>query len=263
MATHSEIRDFWEHRLEGDWTESGVGYRALGRPFNTWMYRVREEVFLREVGRLGPRGARVLDAGSGTGFYVDLWERLGAGEITGCDMTDAAVERLRGRFPRHRFVRQDVSELDAFEDAGFDAVSCMDVLFHITDDDRYAAAFAALGRVVRPGGTLVISENCLQRPEQRGEHQVNRTLETITSLADRAGFDVVRRVPMLMLMNAQVDAALPWRKTWGGILRAVTVTGPTGWLAGAALYQVDRRLVRGRGESPTTELLLLRKRDRG
>lgn len=74
MATHSELRDFWENRLEDDWTESGVGYRALGRPFNTWMYRVREEVFLREVGRLGPRGARVLDAGSGTGFYVDLWE---------------------------------------------------------------------------------------------------------------------------------------------------------------------------------------------
>lgn len=262
MATHSELRDFWENRLEGDWTESGVGYRALGRPFNTWMYRVREEVFLREVGRLGPRGGRVLDAGSGTGFYVDLWERLGAGEITGCDMTDAAVERLRGRFPEHRFVRQDVSELDAFEDEGFDAASCMDVLFHITDDERYEAAFDNLGRVLRPGGTLVISENCLQRPEQRGEHQVNRSLESITALADKTGFDVVRRVPMLMLMNSQVDAPLIWRKVWGGFLRAVTATAPTGRLAGAVLYQVDRRLVRGRRESPTTELLLLRKRDR-
>ncbi len=261
MATHSELRDFWEHRLEDDWTESGVGYRALGRPFNSWMYRVREEVFLREVGRLELQGASVLDAGSGTGFYVRQWERLGAGDVTGCDMTDAAVERLRGRFPNHRFVRQDVSELDAFEDASFDAASCMDVLFHITDDDRYAAAFRNLGRVVRPGGTLVISENCLQRPEQRGEHQVNRTLETISALADKAGFDIVRRVPMLVLMNAQVDAAQPWRKTWGAFLRAATVTAPTGWLAGALLYRLDRRLVRGRRESPTTELLVLRRRE--
>ncbi|HJE58701.1 MAG TPA: class I SAM-dependent methyltransferase [Nocardiopsis listeri] len=262
MATHGELRDFWEHRLEGDWTESGVGYRALGRPFNSWMYRVREEVFLREVTRLAPRGARVLDAGSGTGFYVDLWDRLGAGTVTGCDMAHAAVERLRGRFPQHRFVRQDVSDLDAFEDASFDAASCMDVLFHITDDDRYAAAFGSLGRVVRPGGALIISENCLQRPEQRGEHQVNRTLETITSLADEAGFDVVRRVPMLVLMNAQVDAALPWRKVWGGFLRAVTITAFTGGLAGSLLYRVDRRLVRGRREGPTTELLVLRRRER-
>ncbi|MEC3892783.1 class I SAM-dependent methyltransferase [Nocardiopsis sp. LDBS1602] len=261
MATHSELRDFWEHRLEGDWTESGVGYRALGRPFNSWMYKVREEVFLREIGRLGLGGASVLDVGSGTGFYVGLWDRLGAGEVTGCDMTDAAVERLRGRFPRHRFVRQDASELDAFGRADFDVASCMDVLFHITDDDRYASAFVQLGRVVRPGGTLIISENCLQRPEQRGEHQVNRTLETIAAVADKAGFDIVHRVPMLMLMNAQVDASLPWRKVWGAFLRAVTLTGPTGWLAGAALYQVDRRLVRGRTESPTTELLVLERRE--
>ncbi|MFI6578936.1 class I SAM-dependent methyltransferase [Nocardiopsis sp. NPDC050513] len=262
MARHSELRDFWERRLEGDWTESGVGYRALGRPFNRWMYRVREEVFLREVGRLVPRGRSVLDAGSGTGFYVRLWERLGAGDITGCDMTDAAVARLRGRFPDHRFVRQDVSGLDAFDADSFDAVSCMDVLFHITDDDRYARALAEFARVVRPGGHLVISENCLQRPEQRGEHQVNRTLEWIAGTADKAGFDVIRRVPLLVLMNAQVDASLPWRKLWGGALRAATVTAPTGWAAGAALYPLERRLVRRRRESPTTELLVCRLRGR-
>ncbi|OOC55622.1 MULTISPECIES: class I SAM-dependent methyltransferase [Nocardiopsis] len=263
MATHSELRDFWERRLEGDWTESGVGYRALGRSFNTWMYRVREEVFLREVSRMDPGGASVLDVGSGTGFYTRLWERLGVGDITGCDMTDAAVERLRGRFPDHRFVRQDAADLDAFDVDSFDAVSCMDVLFHITDDGRYTSAFGEFARVLRPGGLLVISENCLQRPEQRGEHQVNRTLEWIAGTADKAGFDMVRRVPMLMLMNAQVDAPAAWRKVWGGALRAVTLTEPTGWLAGAALYPLERRLVRGRREGPTTELVAFRLRGQG
>ncbi|MFE6386033.1 class I SAM-dependent methyltransferase [Nocardiopsis dassonvillei] len=265
MATHSELRDFWERRLEGDWTESGVGYRALGRPFNTWMYKVREEVFLREAARLTPgrSGASVLDVGSGTGFYVRLWERMGVGDVTGCDMTDAAVQRLRGRFPDHRFVRQDAADLDAFDDDAFDALSCMDVLFHITDDERYTRALGEFSRVLRPGGLLVISENCLRRPEQRGEHQVNRTLEWITDTADRAGFDLVRRVPMLMLMNAQVDAPAPWRKAWGGALRAATLTAPTGWLAGAALYPLERRLVRGRSESPTTELVAFRRRERG
>jgi SAM-dependent methyltransferase len=152
------------------------------------------------------------------------------------------------------------ADLDAFENASFDALSCMDGLFHITDDDRYASAIGEFARVLRPGGTLVISENCLQRPEQRGEHQVNRTLEWIAGTLDKAGFDLRLRVPMLVLMNAQVDASLPWRKAWGGLLRAVTVTAPTGWLAGALLYRVDRRLVRGRRESPTTELLVLRRR---
>ena len=260
MTTHSEHRDFWERRLAGDWTESGVGYRALGRPFNTWMYRVRQEVFLREAGRLEPGGCRVLDVGSGTGFYVRQWGRLGAGEVTGCDVTEAAVQRLRSRFPEHRFVREDAADLDSLAAGSFDLVSCMDVLFHITDDARYVRALREFARVLGPGGQLIMSENCLQRAEQRGQRQVNRTLGWISDALDLAGFDVVRRVPMLMLMNAQVDAPLAWRKVWGGMLRAAAVTSPTGWLAGAALYPLERRLVRDRVESPTTELLVCRLR---
>ena len=34
-------RDFWQDRLADDWTATGVGYRALGKPFNIWMYRLR------------------------------------------------------------------------------------------------------------------------------------------------------------------------------------------------------------------------------
>ncbi|HSI92868.1 MAG TPA: hypothetical protein VK925_05175, partial [Jiangellaceae bacterium] len=131
---------------------------------------------------------------------------------------------------------------------------------HITDDTRYRAALDTIAAVLRPGGAFVLSENFLHRPEQRGPHQVNRTLEWITAALDRAGFDIVRRVPMLVLMNAQVDAPIGWRKGWGGLLRAVTLTKPTGWLAGAALYPVERRLSRRLRESPTTELMVCRRR---
>lgn len=260
MGTHGDLTSFWERRLEGDWTETGVGYRALGRPFNAWMYRVRQEVFLREARTLGLGRAAVLDAGSGTGFYVRCWQRLGAGSITGCDVTHAAVDRLRLRFPGLDFVREDVSELDSFAPDSFDAVSCMDVLFHITDDARYTAALESFARVLRPGGYLIISENFLRRPQQRGEHQVNRTLDAITAELDRAGFDVVTRKPMLVLMNAQVDAPVLWRRAWGGALRAVTLTRPTGWLAGALLYPLERLLVRHKRESPTTEVMVCRRR---
>jgi SAM-dependent methyltransferase len=260
-----ELRLFWEQRLDADWTTSGVGYQALGRPFNDWMYRVRREVFLREVARLKVDLAtsRVLDIGSGTGFYVDLWRRAGAGEITGCDLTEAAVLRLRSRFPGVRFVRADITAAaDALEPASFDVVSCMDVLFHITDDEGYVRALDTISSVLRPGGTFVLSENFLHRPEQRGSHQVNRTMEWIRDALSGAGFDVVRRVPMLVLMNAQVDSPYTWRKLWGGALRALTLIKPTGWLAGAALYPLERQLTRRLTESPTTELMVCRRTQR-
>lgn len=261
--THGiEHKTFWERRLSSDWTDSGVGYHALGLAFNTWMYRVREDVFHREVSRLGLDLAqsRVLDVGSGTGRYVRAWQQAGVRSITGCDITEAAVRRLGERFPDARFVRADIGAPGGtLEQASYDAVSCMDVLFHITDDAHYRRALDNLARAVRPGGTLVLSENFLQRPEQRGEHQVNRTLQSIGSGLDDAGFRVVRRVPLLVLMNAQVDAWYVWRKLWGGALRAATVTEPTGWLAGAALYPLERRLVRWLRESPTTELMICRR----
>ena len=72
--------------------------------------------------------------------------------------------------------------------------------------------------------------------------------------------DAWLRTPMLVLMNAQVDSGPVWRKVWGGALRAATVTEATGWLAGGALYPLERRLVRTRSESPTTEIMLCRRR---
>lgn len=263
MKPHVELKDFWERRLESDWTESGVGYKALGRAFNIWIYRVRAEAFRREVATLGldlPR-ARVLDVGSGTGFYVHQWRALGAESITGSDLTQAAVDRLRRRFPGDTFLRLDIADPgDVLDDDSFDVVSAMDMLFHITDDTRYRAALHHIGRAIKPGGVFVLSENFLHRAEQRSDYQVNHTLTWITGVLDEAGFEVMRRVPMLVLMNAQVDANPIWRKLWGGFLRAVTVTEITGWLAGALLYPLERRLVRALRESPTTELMICRRR---
>jgi 2-polyprenyl-3-methyl-5-hydroxy-6-metoxy-1,4-benzoquinol methylase len=262
---HTELKDFWERRLESDWTESGVGYKQLGRAFNAYMYLVRGEVFRREVGRLGLdlAAAEVLDVGSGTGFYLRQWRALGARSITGADLTKAAVERLSARFPDSEILQLDLADPgDLIEPGSYDAVSAMDMLFHITDDERYRAALRTLGRATKPGGVLVLSENFLHRPEQRGDHQVNHTLPWITTALGEAGFDVVRRAPMLVLMNAQVDANPVWRKLWGGFLRGVTLTEATGRVAGALLSPVERRLVRVVRESPTTELMICRRRRR-
>jgi SAM-dependent methyltransferase len=237
-APEPKTRTFWERRLDADWTASGVGYQALGRAFNNWIYRVRRELFLDEVARLDIDMSRtnVLDVGSGTGFYIRNWQHAGVGSITGCDLTEAAVTRLRQSHPGVHIVRADISAPgELLESDAYDVVSCIDVLFHIVDDDRYRSALETISRVLKPGGRFILSENFLHRAEQRGPHQVNRTLDWITDALTDAGFEIERRRPMQVLMNAQVDAPWLWRKAWGGLLRAVTLTRPTGYLAGAAL----------------------------
>src|SRR5829696_5730512 len=98
------------------------------------MYRVRRHVFLRTLRPLVTPRMRVLDVGSGTGFYIDRWHELGVSSVTGADLTETAVEQLRRRYPADRFVRFDVTEEGApLEPGSFELVSAMDVLFHVVE----------------------------------------------------------------------------------------------------------------------------------
>lgn len=254
-------KDFWEDRLASDWTETGVGYRTLGKAFNVWMYRVRRFVFLRELREAGleVEGSSVFDIGSGTGFYVELWKELGAASVTGSDITSSAVSNLRERFPDSEFHLFDASQPELPVPAeSFDFVSAMDMLFHITDDAGHAQAFRNAAELLRPGGHFVFSENFLFGPEQRGPRQVNRSMHMIERELAAAGLEPVRHTPMFVLMNAQVDA--PWlqRRGWAAIMRSATALG-LGELLGRALYPLEKRLVQTRSEGPSTELMICRK----
>ncbi|MBU1023843.1 class I SAM-dependent methyltransferase, partial [bacterium] len=77
-------RQYWEKRLADNYGLNAVGYWSMGTNFNRWMYRVRKAVFLKIVRslKINLREASVLDIGSGTGFYIDLWKKLDVESIT-------------------------------------------------------------------------------------------------------------------------------------------------------------------------------------
>jgi SAM-dependent methyltransferase len=265
--TPFDNRKYWEARLGKHYSLAGVGYLGLGRRFNEWMYRVRADVFDRVVPGLRPevgwRGTDVLDIGAGTGFYVDRWQRLGA-RVTGLDLTEVAVEELRRNFPAASFVRADIglplTDLP-LAPASFEAASAFDVLFHIVDDEQYARAFRNIAALIRPGGWFIWSDNFLRHPTERATHQVSRTLDESTRCVEAAGFEVVTRMPMFVLMNFPADTTTPVaRWAWMAMVSGVKLGEPAGWLLGALLYPIERALVRAKRESPTTELMVCRKR---
>ena len=270
-GTPFDNKEYWETRLREHYTLAGVGYLRLGRRYNEWMYRIRGEVFDRVVDGLGSgeRGAgsgwpggSVLDVGAGTGFYVDRWKRLGA-RVTGLDLTDVAVEELSRCFPDNRFVRADIGgpfEQVPLRPASFDVVSAFDVLFHIVDDAAYGRAFRNIASLLRPGGWLLWSDNFLRHPAERATHQVSRSLAESTRCVEDAGFEVVKRVPMFVLMNFPADSTSNLaRWAWKAMAGVAMLGEPLGWVLGAALYPIERLLVRARRESPSTELMACRR----
>jgi SAM-dependent methyltransferase len=100
------------------------------------------------------RGARVLDAGVGSGRYADIALKLGAAEVIGLDLSlavESAQENL-GRDPRFGVVQADVFA-PPFADESFDLIYSIGVLHH-TPAPRLA--FERLVRLLRPGGRIAV-----------------------------------------------------------------------------------------------------------
>ena len=264
MQENSEEFDaehYWENRLE-PFDLAAVGYRDLGVRFNRWAYRVRSYVFQRIVRSLGSdwEGKQVLDVGSGTGFYISEWLRAGAA-VSGSDITSVSVNRLADTFPGSEFVQWDVTQEPPFAPGSFDAVSAFDVLFHIVDDSRYASAFANIGRLLREGGFFLFSEMLLHRGAVRVSHQASRPLEAVEALLEANRLEIVSRRPMLVVMNPPIDSANPvLRGVWRGLEGVLTRAPATGGVIGALLYPIELLLVARLTESPTTEVVVCRKR---
>jgi SAM-dependent methyltransferase len=208
------------------------------------------------------RQATVLDVGSGTGFWVDVWKSLGPKTVTASDVTQCAANQLRQRHPEIRVVRLDISSHDATQTLGthYEIISAMDVLFHITCDEDFATAIANLSRLLRPRGFLVFSDNMLQRERPATATQANRTLETVQKHLSRNGLQIIRRAPMFFMMNAPIDVSSDAvRGLWRTMMAPLRRFPALGSLYGAALFPLDLVLTQIVSQSPSTELVICQK----
>jgi SAM-dependent methyltransferase len=154
-----------------------------------WWYRGRRRVLRAELDRLPlESGARLLDAGCGSGRTMDELARYG--RVSGIDLSAEAVAAARRR--GHGDVRVAHVESLPFADGIFDVVTCLDVVEH-TPDDR--ATLAELLRVTRPGGLLVVTVPAYQALWSRHD-EVNRHFRrydsaSLRAAARSAGWEVV------------------------------------------------------------------------
>jgi ubiquinone/menaquinone biosynthesis C-methylase UbiE len=107
-----------------------------------------------------PEGARVLDAGTGTGLAaIAAAGAIGSrGRVLGVDASNGMLEIAR-RHPdssgeaRIEWMQTDAADLPSLSDESFDAVLCAAALLYMP----VATALAEWRRLLRPGGTVAFS----------------------------------------------------------------------------------------------------------
>ncbi|WP_430389463.1 bifunctional 2-polyprenyl-6-hydroxyphenol methylase/3-demethylubiquinol 3-O-methyltransferase UbiG [Blastomonas fulva] len=149
-------------------------------------------------------GRSAIDVGCGAGLLTEPLARLGA-TVTGLD---AAAENVAAAADHSAAVGLQIdyrcADIETLEGEQFDLVTSMEVIEHVTDP---AAFVAALGRVLAPGGLMLLStpnrttmsrimlveaaERIGQVP--RGTHDWHKFLtpEELTDLLSAAGLSVI------------------------------------------------------------------------
>jgi SAM-dependent methyltransferase len=108
------------------------------------------------------RGARVLDYGCGYGRVAGLLAGHGFTAVEGVDVSANLIARARERWPDLSFAVLTEPPHLPHTDASVDAVLLFAVLTCVPTDEGQWRLISELGRVLRPGGLLYVSDLRLQ-----------------------------------------------------------------------------------------------------
>ena len=179
---------YWARRLLNGVRKVGAGLRPFGE--SVWP-GVRNDLFVAhasiyEFGSRFARGARVLDAGCGTGYGAEILVRNGAAHVHGVDVDPRSVAYARRHYGSDAisFARADCERL-TLEEGSYDLVFASNVLEHLEHPELFVrSAFRGL----RPGGRALIALPPITSEEtaalHRGihYHRSNRTVDSWLAL---------------------------------------------------------------------------------
>lgn len=266
-------RQYWSDLITGDGSLANVGHRALGE-YNRYAYPLRLEALSRALTGLVPAAPRVFDAGFGEGVYLNYWQHHGAAAVSGLDFSPRAVDAALARNPGFELRQGDLSARDDFSGFGkFDVVHAVDVLYHIVDDAKWAAAIGNLVSLVERNGVFVCSDKFpANGTYQPMRHVRRRSLEMYQEQLASRGFDVVRRVPVFVLMDDPITCGSHpilgqlSRLQWKILTKMVRLAGASPSLhramAGVVAHlqlPAERLLLRLLKETPNLEIIVARR----
>jgi 2-polyprenyl-3-methyl-5-hydroxy-6-metoxy-1,4-benzoquinol methylase len=141
-------------------------------------------------------GDRVLDLGCGDGSFAAALTGAGA-QVTMADVAEGALERARVAAPEAGAVLLEEDAPLPFGDDAFDLAWCGETFEHVADVGGLAGE---LRRVVRPGGTLLVTTPNQPRPAIALEALRGRALEErLDPRADHLRFFTARTLASLLL----------------------------------------------------------------
>lgn len=187
-------RDLWDRRHRSQDALRSGGHIGLTSEGNALFYAMRLGRLLDLLGDLDSRESPglLLDAGCGKGWFARALAGCGW-LVDGVDASPAAIEECRtaGGGPSY-----EVAALaDLRRPVLYDAVLCIDVLFHVLCDAEWRASLTRLAALVRLGGRLVVTDAVGPERRQLGSYIVHRPVAEYAAVLEPLGLRGPEVVP--------------------------------------------------------------------
>lgn len=186
-----ESRAYWDRRHATASALASGGNIGFDEPTNAMLYAVRAA---RLVAALGPgtdpnAARRMLDAGCGKGYYSRVLASYGH-LVDGIDTSPHAIGECRELAgPRQRY---HVSALTDWSPPYlYDAVVCIDVLYHLMDDAEWEASVRHLATLVRLGGRIGLVDHDRDEDKVWRDYQKTRANGRYRELLESCGFSMI------------------------------------------------------------------------
>ena len=134
-----------------------------------WRTHIERYTLLRLTG--GVDGLRAVDLACGEGYYTRLLRRLGAGPVTGVDLSQGMIDLARAQEAADPLgIRYEVADARAFDQQqGNDLVFAAYLLNYAKDYDELLAMCQSIARILEPGGRFVTVNNHPEDPPENFE----------------------------------------------------------------------------------------------
>lgn len=116
--------------------------------------------------RHGPKSGRVLEVGCGLGHLLTWFGKHY--EVFGTDINTSALGEARQNVPHGQFSLQSTEDLSSFSQDEFQIVIAKHVVEHLQQPEK---AISEMGRVLAPGGLLVLATPNLDSPMRKWKEE--------------------------------------------------------------------------------------------
>ena len=179
-----------------------------------WWFVGRRKLFSRLIREMHvDPSAPVLDVGTSAGTNLRMLRDLGFDDVTGLDLSEDAI-----RFCLDKglgTVKQGDVTAMPFADESFALVIASDIIEHVDDDAR---ALAEIARVLRPGGTVLITVPAFPSlwgfQDEVGHHKRRYRMEPLVSRIEAAGLTLSERFHFNYLLFGPIWLARQLMKRW-------------------------------------------------